>query len=56
MKILINTDLTPNQRQRIESVSDQIHVTQPQGQAELLLDASDSDVIFGDFNKTLFDI
>ena len=55
MKILINTDLTPNQRQRIESVSDQIHVTQPQGQAELLLDASDSDVIFGDFNKTLFD-
>ena len=55
MKILINTDLTPNQRQRIESVSDQIHVTQPQGQAELLLDASDSDVIFGGFNKTLFD-
>ena len=55
MKILINTDLTPNQRQRIESVSDQIHVTQPQGPAELLLDASDSDVIFGDFNKTLFD-
>ena len=55
MKILINTDLTPNQRQRIESVSDQIHVTQPQGQAELLLDAFDSDVIFGGFNKTLFD-
>ena len=54
MKILINTSITPEHRQRIESVSDEIQVVEPQDGAELLKEITDADVLLGGFNRELF--
>ena len=53
MKILINIDITPEQRERIQLVSDEIETVQPQNEGELLKEIVDADVIFGGFNRSL---
>lgn len=55
MKILINTEITSEHRQQIEAVSEQLHVIEAQNSAEALRNIGDTDVVFGGFNRTLFE-
>ena len=55
MKILINTEITSEHRQQIEAVSEQLHIIEAQNSAEALRDIGDTDVVFGGFNRTLFE-
>lgn len=55
MKILINTDITPEQQQQIESVSADLSVVHPQNSEEALREIVDADVVFGGFNRSLFE-
>ena len=55
MKIMINTEVTPEQLQRIQLVSDEIQIVQPQGNEAQLKEAVDTDVIIGGFNHALFE-
>ena len=54
MKILINTDITPEQQQQIESVSDTLSLVCPQHSAEALQEIVDTDIVFGGFNPLAF--
>ena len=53
MKILINTDITPEQQQQIEGVSDKFSLVKPQNSAETLREIVDTDIVFGGFNRSL---
>ena len=55
MKILINTDITPEQQQQIASVSDDLSVVHPQNSEEALREIVDTDIVFGGFNRSLFE-
>ena len=55
MKIMINTDITPEQLQRIQSISEEIQIVQPPNNEERLKEVADTDVIFGGLNRTLFE-
>ena len=55
MKILINTDITAEQQQQIESVSDTLSLVCPQNSAEALQEVADTDIVFGGFNRSLFE-
>ncbi len=55
MKILINTEITSAHRQQIEAVSEQLHIIEAQNSAEALRNIGDTDVVFGGFNRTLFE-
>ena len=55
MKILINTEITSEHRQQIEAVSEQLHIIEAQNSAEALRNIGDTDVVFGGFNRTLFE-
>ena len=55
MKILINTDITSEQQQKIEAVSDDLVLVQPQNSEEALREIMDTDVVFGGFSRTLFE-
>ncbi|RKU34152.1 D-2-hydroxyacid dehydrogenase [Candidatus Poribacteria bacterium] len=55
MKILINTEITSEHRQEIEAVSEQLHIIEAQNSAEALRNIGDTDVVFGGFNRTLFE-
>ena len=55
MKILINTDTTPEQQQQIESVSDDLLLVHPQNSEEALREIVDTDVVLGGFNRSLFE-
>ena len=55
MKILINTEITSEHRQQIEAVSEQLHIMEAQNFAEALRNIGDTDVVFGGFNRTLFE-
>ena len=55
MKILINTDITPEQQQQIESVSADLSVVRPQNSEEALREIVDADVVLGGFNRSLFE-
>lgn len=55
MKILINTEITSEHRQQIEAVSEQLHIIEAQNSAEALRNIGDIDIVFGGFNRTLFE-
>lgn len=55
MKILINTEVTAEQQQQIESVSDTLSLVRPQNSAEALQEIADTDIVFGGFNRSLFE-
>ena len=55
MKILINTDITSEQQQKIESVSNDLVLVQPQNSEEALREIVDTDVVFGGFSRSLFE-
>ena len=53
MKILINTDITSNHRQQIQSVSGELKIVEPKDEAARLVEIRDTDIVFGDFNRSL---
>lgn len=55
MKILINSDITLEQQQQIESISDTIRIVKPQNSEETLREIADTDIVFGGFNRSLFE-
>ena len=55
MKILINTDVTPEQQQQIEAVSNELSLVKPQNSEESLHEIVDTDIVFGGFNRSLFE-
>lgn len=55
MKILINTEITSEHRQQIEAVSEQLHIIEAQNAAAALREIGDTEVVFGGFNRTLFE-
>ncbi len=54
MKILINTEITSDHRQQIQSVSPDLVIVEPKDEAARLAEMPDTDVLFGDFNRSLF--
>lgn len=55
MKILVNSDITSEQQQQIEAVSDTIRIVKPQNSEEMLREIADTDIVFGGFNRSLFE-
>ncbi len=55
MKILINTDITSEQQTQIASVSEELRLVQPKNAAEAHREIVDTDVVFGGFNRSLFE-
>jgi phosphoglycerate dehydrogenase-like enzyme len=55
MKILINTEITSDHRQQIHSVSPDLVIVEPKDEAARLTEMPDTDILFGDFNRSLFD-
>ena len=55
MKILINSDITSEQQQQIEAVSDAIRIVKPQNSEETAHEIVDTDIVFGGFNRSLFE-
>lgn len=55
MKILINTEITSDHRQQIQSVSPDLVIVEPKDEAARLKEIPDTDILFGDFNRSLFD-
>ena len=55
MKILINTDITSEQQQQIETVSDALLIVRPQNSEEALREIVDTDIVFGGVNRSLFE-
>ncbi len=55
MKILINSDITSEQQQQIEAVSDAIQIVKPQNSEETACEIADTDIVFGGFNRSLFE-
>lgn len=55
MKILINTEITSDHRQQIQSVSPDLVIVEPKDEAARLKEMPDTDILFGDFNRSLFD-
>ena len=55
MKILINTEIISEHRHQIEAVSEQLHIIEAQNSAEALRNIGDTDIVFGGFNRTLFE-
>ena len=55
MKILINTEITSDHRQQIQSVSPDLVIVEPKDKIARLTEMPDTEVVFGDFNRSLFD-
>ncbi|MDE0040826.1 MAG: D-2-hydroxyacid dehydrogenase [Candidatus Poribacteria bacterium] len=55
MKILINTEITSDHRQQIQSVSPDLVIAEPKDETARLTEMTDTDILFGDFNRSLFD-
>ena len=55
MKILINTEITSDHRQQIRSVSPDLVIVEPRDETGRLAAIPDTEVVFGDFNRSLFD-
>ncbi|MDE0635631.1 MAG: D-2-hydroxyacid dehydrogenase [Candidatus Poribacteria bacterium] len=55
MKILVNSDITSEQQQQIEAVSDTIRIVKPQNSEETLREIADTNIVFGGFNRSLFE-
>ena len=55
MKILINTDIASDHRQQIQFVSPDLEIVEPKDEAARLAEIPDTDIMFGDFNRSLFE-
>lgn len=55
MKILINSKITSEQQHQIEEISDLIQIVTPNTSAETLQEIVDTDIVFGGFNRSLFE-
>ncbi len=55
MKILINSTITSEQQQQIQSISDTIHIVTPKNSEDTLREIVDTDIVFGGFNRRLFE-
>ena len=55
MKILINTKITDDHRQQIQSVSNTLRIVEPEDEAARLAQIRDTDIVFGNFNRSLFE-
>ena len=58
MKIMMNAaldELTDEQRQRVQAVSEDNQIVVARTREEQLAETSDVDIIFGSFNRRLFD-
>ena len=55
MKILINADTTTEQQHQIQSISDTIHIVNPKNSEDTLREIVDTDIVFGGFNRRLFE-
>ncbi len=55
MKVMINTEVTSEHLQRIQLVSDEIQIVQPQDNESRLKEVADTDAIFGGFSRSLFE-
>ncbi len=55
MKILVNSDITSEQKQQIAAISDTIQIVRPQNSEETLREIADTDIVFGGFNRSLFE-
>lgn len=55
MKVLINTEITSDHRQQIQSVSPDLVIVEPKDEAARLAEITDTDILFGDFSRSLFD-
>ena len=55
MKVLINTDITSEQQQKIEAVSEDLILVHPQNSEEALREIVNTDVVFGGFSRSLFE-
>ena len=55
MKILINSDISTEQQLQIQAVSDAIEIVNPRNSDDALHEIVDTDIVFGGFNRNLFE-
>lgn len=55
MKILINASIKLEQQQKIENISDEITIVNPKNSEEVFKEVVDTDIVFGGFNRKLFE-
>ncbi len=55
MKILITAEITSDQQKQIESISDDLNVVNPNSSDETLREIENTDIVFGGFNRSLFE-
>ena len=55
MKVMINTEVEPEHLQRIQLVSDDIQIVQPQDNEAQLKEVGDTNVILGGVSRSLFE-
>ena len=55
MKIMVNSKITYEQQRQIESISGPLNIVLPKNSTETLEEIVDTDIVFGGFNRSLFD-
>lgn len=55
MKIMINSSITLEQQKEIEAISDILDIVTPKDSSEALEEIVDTDIVFGGFNRSLFE-
>ena len=55
MKIMLNSEITSEQKHQILLISDNINLVTPKNSAEALNEIVDTDIVFGGFNRKLFE-
>ncbi len=55
MKIMVNSKITSEQQRQIELISDTLNIVLPKNSTEALEEIVDTDIVFGGFNRSLFD-
>ena len=55
MKIMINSEITSEQQQQIESISDILNIVTPNNSTAALEEIVDTEIVFGGFNRKLFE-
>ncbi len=52
---MINSDITSEQQQQIQSISDTIRIVSPRNSEDTMREIVDTDIVFGGFNRRLFE-
>ena len=55
MKILITAEINPDQQKQIESISEDLTIVNPNTSDETLREIENADIVFGGFNRSLFE-